>query len=699
MRVISSVAAALSPLLALPALAFAQGEPPRPPAPPAAAGSATPASSAAPPVTAAPATSAPATATPAATAARPPLVPSTGVLAPGAVLAPAPRTDAAASPADARSQGKKGEVAASPSEVFAEDWWHLARPVVELHGYFRTRAELFHNFALGRIDPPGNALWPHPPDHYYTDWSNGQTNEHRVKLCGELPASTGPCEQKTQAGANLRFRLNPEIHISDNLRILSQIDMLDNLVMGSTPDGWANEPSSAGGYWRTSRSGYTPLSGFYSTMVPPTAGQNSYKNSVEVKRVWGEYMTPIGQLRFGRMPSHWGLGMFVNSGDTYDSDYQSTADRIMFLTGIKAIDLYFGGAWDFAAEGASSASLNDQQGQPYDLSQLDDVSQYTLVLVRRRNPALQRLELARGNLVLNGGMYFVYRNQFLANDSATSPTGQNLGSDSDALRQGYVRRNARAAIPDWWLQLLYKKFRFEAEVVTVQGSLESTTFTGDSSDYKNLNDPTKNGWSIRQWGLATQTELKAVEDKLRMNFGFGWASGDPDVVGPKVGGLTPGFSGLQPQRTNNRTISTFRFHPDYRVDLILWRHILNRVQGSYYFRPSVDYDFSRNPNGQRFGGGLAVIWSRASQFVQAPGHRRDLGVEIDLSLYFQSKDGSLNDDPDKMGGFFTMLQYGVLFPLPGLDYMPGEKVDAEKQNLRLETSAAQTLRWYMGILF
>ena len=27
-----------------------------------------------------------------------------------------------------------------------------------------------------------------------------------------------------------------------------------------------------------------------------------------------------------------------------------------------------------------------------------------------------------------------------------------------------------------------------------------------------------------------------------------------------------------------------------------------------------------------------------------------------------------------MGGFFTMLQYGVLFPLGGLGYLPGETV-------------------------
>lgn len=587
----------------------------------------------------------------------------------------------------------------NPDEIFAEDWWKTARPVIELHGYFRMRAELFHNFSLGRADPPGIALWPQPADNSYAEWSGGQLAHHDVPFCGSTAttASSQLCKAKMQAGANVRFRLNPEIHVSDNLRIMSQVDMLDNLVLGSTPGGYANQPSDNGGYVRVGRSGYTPLSAFYNTMEPPTAGVNSYQNSIAVKRVWGEYLTPIGMLRFGRMPSHWGLGMLANSGDHYDSDYQSTADRLMFMTGIKPLDLYFGAAWDFQGEGATSATLSDQQGQPHDLAQADDVNQYVLVLVRKRNAQLQKLDLAHGDIVLNGGVYFVYRNQTLASDGVGSES-QYLGADTGQTQSSYVRRNAKAYIPDLWVQLLYRKFRFEMEAVTIQGSIESASFVPSTSDYRNPYGG-DDGYKIRQYGLATQTEYKAVEDKLRLNFGFGWASGDPDVAGPKAGGLTPGFDGLQPQKTRDRTISTFRFHPDYRVDQILFRHILNRVQGTYYFRPSVDYDLARNPNGQRFGGGAAVIWSRASEFVQAPGHKRDLGIEIDLNLYFQSKDGALNDDPDKMGGFYTMLQYGVLFPLSGLDYLPGEKDQARLQGLGLDTSAAQTLRWYAGIFF
>ncbi|MBI5533173.1 MAG: TIGR04551 family protein [Deltaproteobacteria bacterium] len=704
MRFVRCAAAAL-PVLLFPAIALAQPEPKAPPTTGTAAApaptAAEPAPTDAPPATTGTALP-PAPPPPAPTGTgRPALIPS-GAINPS--MLPSKGTPITTTAADGGRdlERSRAEIGAKPSDVFAEDWWNFSRPILELHGYFRMRAELFHNFSLGRHDTTTSALWPQPADHTYADWvsSSRSTSGHTVPYCGSPMYPGGiNCEDKTQSMANIRFRLNPELHISDNLRIMSQVDMLDNLVMGSTPEGYANtpnpnDPSAVNtGYWRTSNSGYVPIGAFSNTQVEPTAGQNSYRNSIAVKRVWGEYVTPIGQFRFGRMPDHWGLGMVHNSGDTYDSDYQSTVDRIMFTTLVKPLDLYVGGAWDFPNEGATSANTNSQQGQPYDVAQNDDVNQYSLILARRRNPTLQRMDLAQGDVVVNGGMYLSFRNQFLANDRTSSNTGnaQDLGANNDAIRTGYERRAYSAWTPDLWLQLLYKKFRFEAEGVAIAGSAESLP----GAAYRNTIDTTNNGYKFRQYGFSSQAELKAVEDRLRLNFGTGWASGDPES-----GLLTAGNNGFEAHpNSNKRTYKQFRFNPNYRVDLIMFRHILNRVQGAYYFRPSVDYDFSRNPNGQRLGGGAAIIWSRASEFVQTPGHRRDLGVEIDLSIYYQSKDGSLNDDPDKMGGFFTMLQYGVLFPLNGMDNMGKDKDEAARQGIGLSTSAAQTLRWYAGILF
>ena len=217
----------------------------------------------------------------------------------------------------------------------------------------------------------------------------------------------------------MRLRLNPEIHISDNLRILSQIDAPRQPRPRLDAEAYAIKPSartrghqarhglppSVSGY-----NGYAPLGAFSTTQGPPTAGVNSYRNSIDVKRAWAEYMTPVGQLRFGRMPSHWGLGMLANSGDGIDTDYQSNADRIMFVDGHQALDLYFGGAWDFVSTGPTNATPYDVYGgQPYNTSNLNNVNQWGAFVARRTNPELQRLELARKDVVINGGVYAVYR--------------------------------------------------------------------------------------------------------------------------------------------------------------------------------------------------------------------------------------------------------------------------------------------------
>ena len=593
--------------------------------------------------------------------------------------------------------GKRGE-----SAVFAEDWWAHARPVLELHGNFRVRAEMFYQFALGRVDAPGDAMWPQPADNYF----RGLSNEYGPKLCtpdeigaGSNNAGTSAnlaCKNNTQMGGNMRFRLDPELHISDNLRVISQIDLFDNLVLGSTPNDYANTPY-AGGYAVAQRSGYATIGYNTTTTTPPTSGINSLRDSIRVKRAWAEYATPVGELRFGRMPNHWGLGILNNAGDGYDDNYQSTIDRIQFTTGIKPLDLYVTGAWDYINEGATSDNIGIYRGQPYDLAQSDDVSQYMLSVTRRKSRELTRLALARGEIVINAGVQVQYRHQLLANDAngltnqaGTCVTGAG-GAASLSCSPGlltYRRRGASSWTPDLWLQLLYKKFRFEAEAVTIQGNMDSNSaINGESAD-KNT------GFKLRQYGIATEIEQRLVEDKLRLGFNFGWASGDSDVQG-----LAPVYNQDADPQHGNRTDSTFRFNPAYSVDLILYRNILTRVQGTYYFRPSASYDFLRDPSGQKLGGGVAAIWSRASQFVQSPGHAHDLGIELNANVYFQSKDGARNDDPSKKGGFFTKLEYGVLFPMAGLGYSQNQINSLANSNLPTGTNVAQTLRWYMGVFF
>lgn len=592
--------------------------------------------------------------------------------------------------------------------VFAEDWWSHTRPTLELHGNFRVRASLYHNFSLNRLDSPGAALWPRPADDAYSvqgrDYGAYACTADETKSgSNDSPGSADQgCVSRTQGGADMRFRLEPDIVISDNLRIRSQIDLLGNLVMGSTAQGNTNFPAATGGgYTVGARSGYSPVSAQTSSADSPVSGVNSLQDAITVRRAWAEYETPVGELKFGRMPDHWGLGILRNAGDDIDGDYQSTVDRIAFFTGLPSLSLYAGGAWDFMNEGATSAAFTPPGGQAYDLSQRDDLSRMNLMLFRKMDAQLEELALKKGKIVLNGGLYLTYQWQRLASDYSApcsdapdTEAGAAIDCTAEEATTTFVRRGFKMWTPDLYAEIKYKKFYAGLEVVTHQGKYDSLAVLPGDSDYENPGDG-DDGWKIRQWAIAGEIEQRLVEDRLLLGFYSGWASGDADVDS-----LVPpdGLTDADTQLGGDRTISTFRFHPGYRVDLILNRHLLSRVQGSYYIKPMAQYDFIRKTNGMKVGGRAEAIWTRASTPMQTPGHHRDLGIELNGTVYYQSSDGSLNDRQDLKGGFYSMAQYGVLFPLSGLGYQDAQ-TPADFGVPELKLKAAQLVRVFLGVAF
>jgi uncharacterized protein (TIGR04551 family) len=645
--------------------------------------------------------------------------------------------------ADLRSDAAKEPSDSTYDKVFVDEWFKTARPTFEIHGYFRVRSELFAHFDLNRHDNPGNSLWARPAsDDYSYIGANGSKSNLGTssELCGDNPDSKEKCESFTQAGANMRLRIRPTLTISDNIRAVAELDLFDNIVLGSTPDGYANEPQAdgkIGGYRVRQRGGYTPIGAFSATQWSAIAGTNSLADSIEVKRAYGEYVSPIGTFRFGRMPDHWGLGMVYNAGDDIDSDYASTIDRIQFKTGIRSIDLYFAGMWDFANEGAvggayygcSQLSVANPEWSPssgpdvprripspgcdstetqaqryqleskqYDLIQSDDVYQIGAQIYRKRDPNLAKLELAQGDVVVNGGAYALYRWQHLESFAK-------IGANRQEVADSLVRRGYETFTPDLWGELMWKKFKVGVEAALVWGAIENTNPRGSGTNYDNPNvsGDDDDGWNVRQFGFTLQSQYRAIEDRLRIDFGFGFSTGDDDVEG--INGYGPGnpagedspLGGLDNQLTQNRTFSTFRFHPDYRVDQILWRRIIGRVQSAYYFKPGVSYDFIRGGDGQRAGGGVNLIWSRAVEPVQTAGNQPDLGVEIDTSLFYQAIGGTYDADGKPTTGFYGQLDYAVLFPLGGLGYLPEQAEALGEEDSTL--AVAQMLRLYLGVLF
>ncbi len=527
--------------------------------------------------------------------------------------------------------------------------------ILKLHGYFRTRGNLMETLYLGRrpVEDEGRDY----PFDRFRPGENRIDGSGPIGGCGDsLDRSDSPaaCDSSSLGFANMRLRLAPVLSVSDEVRVHAMFDVFDNFILGSTPDGIAGEDSLS-----------------FSTDT-----RNSIEDAIRVRRAWAEVTNRgLGQIRFGRMGWHWGLGMFANGGEGIDSDYQTDVDRIMAI--VNPFDLvHVIAAYDFANEGYVASNRLDPYSIPLDAYQDDDVDQYMFAVTRRYDEDVQKERLDRGDFVLNAGAFFLYRNQLLS-------TVEDASDDTERL---VFRRGAEAFIPDVWLQFLYENLRLEVEAAMVFGSVDNTLSGTELST---------DTYGLLQFGLAFEGEYRVLDDQFGIHFDFGFASGDQDLdgLGRYDSDGNPNFQRDARGAAPDDSISTFRFHPNYRVDLIFWRNIMGHVAGGYYFKPGISYDFIRDPFGQLLGFEVDLIWSRATAELQTWGNDPDLGVEINAALYYRSEDG-----PEIWDGFYGSAQAGVFFPMQGLGYLSDDSgSEVVTGNPDLET--AWIFRFILGVAY
>ena len=554
----------------------------------------------------------------------------------------------------------------SVAQGWQEDWVDEKRKLelVTFDGYLRARPELFYKFDLGRgTDSAGYALFPRSPSSL---------------------------NERTQAGVNMRFRFEPTINVSEEVRIRAQVDALDNLIWGSTPD-YAYSRNAGNGYW----SDRNEFSIFSASQTTQRSGINSLQDSIAVKRVWGEVSTPVGILRFGRMPSHWGLGMLYNDGSGIDNDYGDTVDRVSF-TAEPLPGFYITPMLDFNVEGPSSPRTLEG-GQPFDLSNSDDAHSYILAVQRRDTEQERTARLNSGSFVFNYGLHFTYRTQRNdAADTLSAPLATTEGSAQSGVSQLAVLRKADLFIPDLWAKLERKEFRIELEAAAILGGMQSRALSAAATD-------ANQALYVYQFGGVIQGEVKLLNGDLEIGGEVGFASGDkapgfgnaPRRKGSGPNGATELGDTDGPQYRcdsgcSDNEINNFRFNKDYRVDMILYREILGGVTDSLYFKPRAKYRIT-----QGFEAYAALIYSRAIFVESTPGARyteagNSLGIEINGGVRYETEDG-----------FFGQLQYGILFPLEGfmkrdgLDSGPGTTIAGN----RIPSENAQALRAVVGIRF
>jgi len=467
-------------------------------------------------------------------------------------------------------------------------------------GYFRTRTVFLTNLA-----PEDRTTLPYP------------VNSETVVIP----------EIRRTSYIMSRLRLMPTLSYEKLASLHLQIDAIDDVLWGDN-NGVASAPLFA-----TETSDQNFLGG-------------PVRDSVTIPRAWVEFQVPVGIMRVGRMPSHWGMGLLANGGGTaridtmnpappgepprrasdyfFDDDFGdnhfgSTADRILFITKPLTIaktimkkkdkesNLIVGYAFDKLSEAPwLPAEGFERRYRPFGQQGFisrgkdDDVNEHVFLAVYN----VPDWDVVRYTDEIKVGMYGVLRtaeqgSTFPSEDVFTDPNSNCSGSsDPTAPRVVCKDTGSLVWIVDLWYRLRYGPWYSEAEALKIGGE----TFGGIPYPAKNKLRGVDITSGVLRGGYLTE--------KLDGVLEVGHASGD---------------DWLEYDDFKQRAI-----HPDYNVGLILYEEILREATA----RAFLTFFSEENPQGaQGFMSKGGVI---NSNYIHPKGRWRPGigGLEIVGALLF-----------------------------------------------------------------
>lgn len=419
------------------------------------------------------------------------------------------------------------------------------------NGYYRVRLEYSHDLDLQR---PNTGIVP-------GDLDNNTNDRFGTITFGQQ-----------------RFRLDPHLKINDNISLQGQIDFLDNLLFGTSDVQTLSVFNPLEGTVKLS-----PANGPFG-VIGPTAGDplGSGGGNVNVRRLWVEILTPAGQFRIGRQPSHWGLGIFTNDGNDIEGDFGDTYDRILYLASIGTKGgnrINFGFAYDFAYEAQRDPSLGGLEDNV--ASNFNDMMQAGLfILYQAKNfeiGALGGLRFRDGN---DGAptttAWYVDdcsaddgRPDEFTCDDPSDTTDPNVDRDNDGQTDDLIELPAGKdgdtlayAIDIYGRFHFARHYTFSFEGVYIGGKtapgIAIDAIALDASSQSSITNPLTRPIEIPLNG--TQVDLQiimaAMEFDAEWDFGgevhvqAGYASGDGDPLSSKV--------------------TQLGFRPDYNIALMMF---------------------------------------------------------------------------------------------------------------------------------
>ncbi|MFN7955892.1 MAG: hypothetical protein U0610_29535 [bacterium] len=388
------------------------------------------------------------------------------------------------------------------------------------------------------------------------EWGDGSfaidgAYRFRLAYASEVPAyatppqATLPITEGLDAGltGEHRLRVEPRLELFGQLSVHAQIDVLDGVLFSDTGD----------------RSFLA-----YSDQPPPNELGDSL-DSFRVNRAWAEWRSPAGTLRFGRQPSHWGLGMVANDGDRDDAAFGDShlgdaSDRVLFGTKpLSVIEALTTGTRPDAASDPLTLGLGYDFGVDRGavVEPGDDVTQYLAALLwdARGSTAFREPVAHRGAGGPRGaasriGFYAVRREQ-THDDRLVSGPARPAREILDAWVLDTSGRIVVAADTARGFEL---RVEWEAAYVTGKTNFTVSRVAATPSDPFPVSD-------AEQWGGIAR--LVAESESVAIRLEGGAASGDGNRFDDRV--------------------TDFRFHPDYNVGLILFDELLATVTAAQAF--------------------------------------------------------------------------------------------------------------------
>ena len=482
---------------------------------------------------------------------------------------------------------------------------------VELHGFFRVRGDWLNNLDLDRgTTPSGLPLFAVP-----------------------LGDPTG----QSLFTADMRLRTDLAIYAPFAAAAVKvRADLVDNLVLGSTPvlsPGTGNAPT-------------------------PAASPGQFPSTLlRIKRAYGEILTPVGYFAAGRMGNMWGLGVMSNGGDCLDCNLGDQADRVAFVTSLG--QHLWALAYNFSAVAPVQYRKDAQRQLVLDPS--TDVQSVTFAVMNIKDDYTRHRRRRAGKWTLEYGVFGSYRWQNNDVPAAYLPGAEGTTlTPSSVMRRGY-----KAGVVDAWLRFQTPGFKLEAEAAMLFAEAEQASLIPGVL----LRDRVRS----LQAGGAIETTIGAPGSVFIGGLNAGAASGDP---APGFGAFPPAGStprageldGPQLDLPRDARIDNFRFHPDYRVDRILFAEIVGTVTDAWYVRP---WAKTRLLEFRSYVLELQAdaTFSRAFYASSTPGNDASLGMELHGALTWASKDG-----------FDILAEYAVLFPFAGFDN-PAQNLSAQPAQL------------------